>query len=146
MEIINQDIWKQQWVAFMSAPFIIFPIITIVGIAVWWFRGTMLRSAISGLREQINVYDARLKLAAEQAISSDRAKDEVERQFQAYKTEVLAKADNDMLSTRIVKVEAAIRQLAVANSAVRSTLSGVLSVAEQPDIVSFHGTVGKAKE
>ncbi|HEY8650534.1 MAG TPA: hypothetical protein VIL70_06425 [Chthoniobacterales bacterium] len=144
----NPDTWKQQWEAFMNAPYIMFPLLLFVAGAVWWFRGKMseatvagLREQINGLREQINIFNARLQLAAEKASLADEAKDELERQFQTYKAEVAAKAGNGAFDARIAKVEASIEKLAAANNAVRSAIgvaAGVFTVTGSND--SFANT------
>jgi|SRR5450631_3125589 hypothetical protein len=146
MDVFNPDTWKQQWTAFMSAPFIMLPLIAGAVWVGWWLRGTKSEGKIAGLDERIAVFEDRLKLAAEQSASADRAKDEVEKQFQAYKAEVAAKAEYDVLAATAAKVEAAIDDLESANNAVSSAVSGILSAAEGADIANFRGTVGKAKE
>ena len=91
--------------------------------------------------------EQRLNLAAEQAASARQAKDELEKQFQIYKAEVAAaKAENAALAATAAKVEAAIVNVATANNAVSSTLSGILRVTEEADIVNIRGIVENARE
>jgi hypothetical protein len=66
--------WKQQWDAFMSAPYIIGPILIIMAAAAWWFRGKTLGGVIAGLRERMTVFEERLQLAAEKAALANEAK------------------------------------------------------------------------
>lgn len=107
MDPFNPDTWKQQWAAFWSAPLVIGPLIAIAGFAVWWFRGRLSEAQVSGLKEQIAAMEQRLKLAADASTASERAKDELDKQFQAYRAEVAAKGNN----ASPAKVEAAFEQL-----------------------------------
>lgn len=101
MDITNPEMWKQEWTAFSSAPYIILPFIVAGWLAAWWFRGRTsegetagLKEQIAGLKEQIATWDQRLKLATESVAAADRARDELDKQFQAYKAEVAAKGSN----------------------------------------------------
>jgi hypothetical protein len=110
MDVFNPDTWKQQWTAFMSAPYIMFPLIACAIWGAWWLRGA--KSA-----ERIAVFEDRLKFAAEKVESANKAKDEVEKQFQDYRTEVAAKAENGTLAAAAARVEAAMDRLGNALSA-----------------------------
>jgi thiamine pyrophosphate-dependent acetolactate synthase large subunit-like protein len=107
MDPFNSDTWKQQWTAFWSAPAIIGPLLLIVGSIVWWFRGRLFEAQVSGLKEQIAALEQRLKLASEASAASERARDELDKQLQAYKVEVAAKGSNASPE----KVQAALEQL-----------------------------------
>src|SRR4051812_27054757 len=107
------DVWKRQWEALMSAPYIIVPLLVLMFAFAWWLRGHTKKDEIAGLRERMTVFEDRLKLAAEKAGSANEAKNEVEKQFQALKTEV-AKADTATLAL-IAKVDAALTRLSSAN-------------------------------
>jgi len=102
----------------MSAPYIIFPLLAIVAIAVWWLRGW-----------QIKIFEARLQLADQRAAWAKEAKDEIERQFNAFKVEVAAKSGNGGDAATAAKVEAAIDKL-----------DAILS-ASRGDRADFRGTV-----
>jgi hypothetical protein len=105
--LLSSDAWKQQWAAFWSAPWVIGPLILIVGGAVWWFRGKMFETQIAGLKEQIAAMEQRLKLATD---GLGRAKDDLlslDKQFQAYKAEVMTEGSR----ASSAKVEATILQL-----------------------------------
>jgi hypothetical protein len=67
-------------------------------------------------------YRRQIATAAEKLELADRAKGEVERQFNAYKEEASAGADYGVLVERMAKVEAAIGELSTANNAVRSAI------------------------
>jgi hypothetical protein len=101
MDMLNPDTWEQQGAAFMSAPYIIFPLLAIVAIAVWWFRGTMFQPMIAGLREQIKVFkaqktifDAQMQLAADKMALERWQQDSLARQINDLKEEA-AKAGNE---------------------------------------------------
>ena len=70
---------------------VIGPLIALAGFVVWWFRGWLFQAEKAGLKEQIGAIEQRLKLAADASGASERAKDELEKQFLAYKSEVAAK-------------------------------------------------------
>jgi murein L,D-transpeptidase YcbB/YkuD len=85
---VDADFWLRQWAAFVNAPVpcLIFLALGLAG--AWWFRGSVdqgetrgLRAQIEGLKEQINAWEQRLKLASEQeqaAIKATQsAKDEI---------------------------------------------------------------------
>jgi hypothetical protein len=107
MDVTNLDIWKQEWAAFSSAPYIILPFIVLGWVAAWWFRGRTTEGNIASLREQIATWDLRLKHATDLVAASDQAKEELDKQFQAYKAEVAIKGSN----ASPVKVDAALVQL-----------------------------------
>jgi hypothetical protein len=110
MDALNPDTWKQQWEAFMNAPYIIITPSLIIAVATWWIRGW-----------QVRVYKERLQLASERTAFANEAKDDVIRQFNDLKAEA-AKAGNGALAARVANVEAAIEKLSVANNAVRSAI------------------------
>jgi len=135
-----------------GAPYIVLPTIVLSGSVGWWLRGIKSTGKIGGLEEQISalnvkisVMEQRLTLAAEQAASAHQAKDELEKQFQTYKAEVAGKLENVALAATAAKVEAGFAKLSAANNAVSSTLSGILRITEEPDIVNIRGTVEGSK-
>jgi len=128
MDVSNPDTWKQQWTAFTSAPHIVAPLIVFAGVVFaglvgWWLGRT------AGLNGRISVFEDRLKLAAEQAESAREAKDAVAKEFETYKAEVAAKAENAALGASAARVEGAIVRFAAANN----SLSETLGVTEEAD-------------
>jgi hypothetical protein len=114
MDVTSPEMWKQEWMAFTSAPYIILPFIVAGWLAGLWFRGRTTEGEIAGLKREISVHDReisvwelRLKLATDLVAAADRARDELDKQFQAYKAEVAAKGSN----ASPAKVEAALEQL-----------------------------------
>jgi hypothetical protein len=92
-EIFSSDMWKHQWDAFMSAPYIMIPPLILTALATWWFRGSLLSGTIAGLKEQIvnlssenasqkEIFENRKQLAAETVEKANRAGNEVERRLQ----------------------------------------------------------------
>ena len=132
LDKLDPEIWKQQWDAFMSAPYIMLPLLAVVALVAWWFRGKMSKATIDGQRERIALFDDRLKFAADKAASANQAKDEVEKQFQAYKAEVARNTGQTSLAARAAKVNAAIEELSAANNAVSSAIGVALDAAEAP--------------
>jgi hypothetical protein len=136
MDVSNADVWKQQWTAFTSAPYIAAPSIVFAGLVGWWLR------KIVGLNGRISVFEDRLKLAAEQAESAREAKDEVAKEFETYKAEVAAKAENAALGAPAARVEGAILRFAAANN----TLSEILGVTEETDSGQFKRGNGRERK
>jgi hypothetical protein len=125
--LLNIDTWKRQLETFLAAPYIIGPIVLVVAIITWWFRGHTLHGAIAGLREQIAVSDERIKLAAEKAALANEAKDDLERQLQELRAAITANSDRgqpNAILAAIIRIDTALQKLSGANSEVISVLSG----------------------
>ena len=137
MDVSNPDTWRQQWTAFMSAPYIVAPLLMVFGGLVG-----LLLARIAGLKGRISVFDDRLKLAAKQAESARQAKDEVAKEFQTYKAEVAAKAENAALGASAARVEGAIVRFAAANN----TLSDILGLTEEADSGQFERGNGRQRK
>jgi hypothetical protein len=90
-------------------------------------------SSLSIGKGRVSVFEDRLKLAAQQVESTRQAKDEVATEFQTYKAEVAAKAENAALGASAARVEGAILRFAAANN----SLSEILGVTEEADIGQF---------
>jgi hypothetical protein len=116
------DTWKLQWVAFLSAPYIIIPFIVVAGGIGWWLRGLKSERRIDGLEGRIAVFEDRLKLAAEKVVSSNEARDDVIRQFQGYRAEVAGNAEYRMPTALMERLEAALEKLVAADNAVSSVV------------------------
>ena len=78
-------------------------------------RLAVLKEQIAAVKEQVTAVEQQLKLAAAASGASDRAKDELEKQFQAYKSEVVAKGRE----ASPAKVESAIANVASSNTDVK---------------------------
>jgi hypothetical protein len=89
--LTKPEFWQQQWAAFTSAIWIMLPLFGVAGFIVWRFRGWLSQREISGLKAEISTADRQLKLATESMAAAERARDELFRQYQAYKAEVAAK-------------------------------------------------------
>jgi CubicO group peptidase (beta-lactamase class C family) len=85
-------------------------------------RPSLSQAERAGFKEQMAAVEQRLKLADAASSAADRTKDELEKQFQAYKAEVAAKGS----SASPAKVDAAIVRLTKGNTLVKSELMGVL--------------------
>jgi len=122
VEVFNSDAWKQQWATLTNAPYLMLPLLALVAVAAWWFRGKTSEGEIKGLRERIAGFEDLLKFAAEKAASANEARDEVQKQFQAYKAEVSAYTGKADLAEIAAKMDAAIEKLSAANQAVSSAV------------------------
>ena len=121
-DLLKQEFWKQPLVVFQNDFWVMLPPFVIVMFAVWWFRGTLLKREIAGLKAEKSVLEQRLNLAADQAKIASQVENEVEKQLQALN---LAVGDNASLSASAARVETAVAKLAAANNVVSATLSGV---------------------
>ena len=137
MDVSNPDTWKQQWTAFISAPYIVAPVLMVFGGLVGGLLGR-----IAGLKGRISVFEDRLKLAAKQAESARQAKDEVATEFGTYMAEVAAKAENAPLGASAARVEGAIVRFAAAIN----SLSEILGVTEEADSGQFNGGNGSQRK
>jgi hypothetical protein len=117
-------LWEQQWATFTSAPLILGPVILIVGLIVWWLRGTTFRRETASWETEISAVEKRLKLAADALAKSDRDTEKLKKEFQAYKAEVAAQGSN----ASPTKVDAAIARVAKGNTALRSEVLGALQM------------------
>jgi hypothetical protein len=138
MDVSNPDTWKQQWTAFTSARYIVAPLIVFAGLVGWWLKGI----TIAGLKGRISVFEDRLKLAANQAESARQGKDEVATEFETYRAEVAAKAENAALGASAARVEGAIVRFAAANN----SLSEILGVTKEADSGQVKRGNGRQRE
>lgn len=58
MDAFKPEEWKQQWIAFMNAPYIMLPLLAVVALAAWWFRGKTTEGTIAGLKGQVAVFNS----------------------------------------------------------------------------------------
>jgi hypothetical protein len=135
-DVLSPEIWKHQWEAFMSAPYIIFPLLILAAGAVWWLRGALVKEQIAVLKaeneSQNTIFENRRQLAAEKVELANQAKAEVERQFNDLKASLVG---NDALAARVARMESAIEKLSAANNAVRSAI-GIASGASTATAIS----------
>jgi hypothetical protein len=94
------------------------------------------------LKGRISAFEDRLKLATEQAESARQAKDEVATEFEIYKAEVPAEAENATLGASAARVEGAIVRFAAANNG----LSWILGVTEEADSGQFNRGNGRQRK
>ena len=140
MDVSDPDTWMRQWTAFTSAPYIVGPLMVFLLVfagLVGWLLGM-----IADLNERISVFEDRLKLAVEQAESARQAKDEVATEFETYRSEVGAKAENAALGASAARVEGAIVRFAAANN----TLSEILGLTEEADSAQFERRDGRQRK
>jgi hypothetical protein len=140
---MDSDTWKQQWAAFWSAPWLVGPLLLIVGSTVWWFRGTMFEREIAGLKAEISTLVRQLSLAADKAEIAGKAEDELKKQIETLEIAVENKADHAALVALTAKVETGFAKLASANNEVTSSLSMTLRANDAQDVANF--TLNTAK-
>jgi hypothetical protein len=120
--MFNPVIWKQQWEAFLSAPYIIVPFIAAAWWIGWWLRGVRSKGKIDGLKGEIAVFKDHLKFTADKVVSANEARDDFIEQFQAYKAEVSANSGYLIPTAMMAKLDAALDKLVAADNAVSSAI------------------------
>ncbi len=132
IDLIKDVLWGWQVTAAAS---VIITTIIIIALVIWGAMKWRYGGVIAQKDASIAGYEVRLKIAAEKVELADRAKDNVEKQFHAYKEEVAAGGGYDALAERVANVEVAIEKLSAANNAVRSAIGivGTLAATEMGD-------------
>jgi hypothetical protein len=123
-DLLKPQFWEQQWVILTSAPLILGPSSLIVGLIVWWLRGTMFKREISSWKMEISAVEQRLKVVADELAKFDRDTQNLNKEFQAYKIEV--SGEGSKVSTAMV--DAAILRVAKGNTVVRREVLGALQM------------------
>jgi hypothetical protein len=163
MDVPNLDTLEQEWKAFLSAPYIIAPLIAGAGVIGWWLRGIRsgrgtdgLRGEIAGLKGETAVFVARLKLADEKVAWANKLKDEAikaiesKRQFEDLKAGIVANEGSTLAELK-AKVDAALEKLLVANDAERSAIATAvresegIGIGDKLEAVLIRGNKGAAK-
>ena len=73
LDLSSLKTWTDGLWAVVSAPHILFPLLVVVAIAAWWFRGTFERARREGLQSIINGRDAQIAgLNTEIAVAQER--------------------------------------------------------------------------
>jgi hypothetical protein len=126
MEMLNPDIWKQQWAVFVSAPYIIGAFIAGAGLIGWWLRGIKSESRIDGLEARLALADARVAWANEVKDESIKAIEAI-RQFENLKAGIVANEGSTLAEIK-AKVDAALEKLLVANHTARSAIATAAEV------------------
>jgi hypothetical protein len=126
---MDPDFWLRQWEAFVKAPVacLIFLALGLVG--AWWFRGSVdqgetkgLRAQIDGLREQINAWEQRLKLAGEQEQAAIKATQSAKEEIDTLKAQMEGRAPWGTMVTTTKTVEGHLLEAGRAQERVLGTL------------------------
>jgi hypothetical protein len=129
MDLTNPEMWKQEWTAFWSAPFIMLAGIMAVGVAAWWFSKKIFEGQVAGLKEQVAAAEQRLKFATEQMAASVRATDELEREIQSYKDGVFL--EGRMASS--ANLDEAIKSVEESNARIKdAVLAAAIKLSGEP--------------
>jgi hypothetical protein len=142
MDPFNPETWKHQWEVFITAPYIIFPLI-VVGLIIGWWIGSRLGGAgISGLNATIGnlntrneVLEERLRLAADRERDVREKMASLEREFQQWKAQVAADAPRETLAPLTGNVNSAFEQLKTANTALGAALRGEGNVDVNAEVI-----------
>jgi hypothetical protein len=121
MGMFTLDTWKQQWGAFLSAPYIIASFMAGAGLIGWWLRGIKSGRRIDGLEAESKLANKRAAWAIEvrdEAIKAIEAK----RQFEDLRAGIVANEGSTLTELK-AKVEAAVEKLEAAEKTVRSAIA-----------------------
>jgi hypothetical protein len=141
MDPFKPETWKQQWDAFMTAPYLLMPLIIAALILGWWI-GKRLASAgldglngtIDNLRANIGVLEARLDFASDREKDVHRTSANLEKQIQDLTAQIAAGASNKQLIATSAKVDVAITQFSTANNALATALTAQNMTTASPNL------------
>jgi mannitol-specific phosphotransferase system IIBC component len=122
MDALKPEVWKQQWEAFMSAPYVQLPLLAAAAVLTWWICSQLYKAKTEGLQQQLAVREERLKAVEEKVGMQKEAREEAERRFVALKTEIGSGSSSAGLNERVAALETALASIKVANTAVEGTL------------------------
>jgi hypothetical protein len=122
MNPMDPDFWLRQWAAFLRAPIASLSFLAIGLFTAWCIRGWLDRREIKGLKEQINTWDQRLKLAGDQEQAAIRARQSATEELATLKTQMENKVSLGTMTTTTANVETHILEIGRAQDQVRETL------------------------
>jgi ABC-type amino acid transport substrate-binding protein len=141
MDITNPEMWRQEWTAFQSAPFIMLAGVMVVGVAAWglnWIRFSgriaglegekavlqrRLEAEIAAKNGEISFLERQLKDTADKLVGAGTATDEVEKRFKILEDAIAAKAENAALAALASQVQSAVGDLGKANNEISKVVS-----------------------
>lgn len=137
MDPFDSETWKHQWGVFMTAPYVLLPLMVLALLIGWWIGNKLASARVEGLngtvdnlKANIAVLEARLELAADREKDVQRARAELEKQVQELKAQVGAGAPNEKIRAITARVDAAIGEFTTANTALSTAITGVEAKAE----------------
>jgi hypothetical protein len=126
----NPETWKHQWEAFVTAPYVLMPLVVLALVVGWWIGNKLaasrvegLNGAIENLKANIDALRARLDLAADREKAVQLARAELEKQVAELKAQIAAGVSNEKLIATSAKVDMAITQFSTANNALATVLT-----------------------
>jgi chromosome segregation ATPase len=148
MDPFNPETWKHQWEVFITAPYIILPLMVLSLVAGWWIGNKLASAGISGLNgtisnlnARIGVLEERLRFAAEREQDVQRARETLEKQVEELKAQIAAGAQKEELAPISARVDAALGEFRAANTA----LSAIIGI-HQPQSVTLTTNVNRANK
>ena len=132
MDLLKIEIWKQQWEALLSAPYVILPLLIADAIAAWWLRSKISDGEIRGLRQELAARDALVKVAEERASLQKDARFEVEAKLKEANERISDTPTISELIATIKSLNKTINTYIVASV----SLEGTLLSTETSDIAS----------
>jgi hypothetical protein len=136
---MGTDFWLRQWQAFTQAPVACLFFVALGAVAAWWLRKSVdqgkaegLEAQNQGLREQINAWEQRLKLASEQEQAAIKARQAAEKNLATLDAQIKRRAPIAEMDTTITAAKMYTADIGRAQDRVLHTLS-------RDDTITFPG-------
>src|SRR6266852_6133487 len=123
MDLSDPKTWTEGFRVVIGAPYIVVPLLILVGGAAWWLKDKIDDGEIRGLNAKNDALDQRLQLAADRAQIVQEARDELEKQVEALKAQIAAGATRETLTPAATKIDVAIGKFAQASDALQQLIS-----------------------
>jgi len=136
MDLSDPKTWTEGFRVVIGAPYIVVPLLILVGGAAWWLKDKIDDGEIRGLKAKNDALDQRLQLAADRAQIVQEARDELEKQVEALKAQIAAGATRETLAPAATKIDVALGKFAQANAALQQLISAPIgqSVSVTPNV------------
>jgi hypothetical protein len=130
MDAFSPEIWKHQWDIFISAPYVLMPLLVLALTVGWWIGSKLagariegLHGTIDNLKANIGVLDDRLNFAVDRERDVQHARTELEKQIFELKAQTVLDVSNPGWAATSAKVGAAFTQFSTANNALAAALT-----------------------
>jgi len=126
----DPKVWIDGWNLATSAPHVIVPMLVVLAVAVWWFRGHTKSGEIKALKEQARADEKWRHFAEDKATTATQKLTAAEATIATLQQQIAAGASKEALASTSLSVSASVRE---ANTDLREVVGFMLSATEQPD-------------